>query len=354
MRLLMLPRYGCLGASSRVRMYQYLPALRAAGIEVELAPLFDDDYVRAIYARRRPLGLILSAYARRLLRLLRGGGYDAVWIEKELLPWLPAPTERLLWPRAKVIVDYDDAVFHRYDRHPSGLVRRVLGRKIDAVMRRADLVTAGNAYLVERALAAGCARVERVPTVVDLAHYPQTSPPSPRNDGTVTIGWIGSPATADYLRLIAPVLEQLGQVQAIRCVAVGARADQVADTPFEAVPWSEDTEAAQISGFDIGVMPLFDTPWERGKCGYKLIQYMACGVPVIASPIGVNQEIVGHGVNGFLAGSPDEWKHALATLMADPGLRTRMGAAGRCKAEAEYSLQAWGAKVAALVSALGN
>lgn len=101
-------------------------------------------------------------------------------------------------------------------------------------------------------------------------------------------------------------------------------------------------------------MPLFDTPWERGKCGYKLIQYMACGVPVIASPIGVNQEIVAHGVNGFLAGSPDEWKHALATLMADPGLRTRMGAAGRCKAEAEYSLQAWGAKVAALVSALGN
>lgn len=221
-----------------------------------------------------------------------------------------------------------------------------------AAERRADAVTAGNGYLAERARNAGCARVEIVPTVVDLDRY-AIAPK--RAEATVpVIGWIGSPATAGYLQLVAPVIECLRGRYPLRAVAIGARPDQVAGTPFEAIPWSAAGEAAQVAAFDIGIMPLLDTPWERGKCGYKLIQYMACGVPVIASPIGVNQEIVAHGVNGFLAGSPDEWKHALATLMADPGLRTRMGTAGRCKAEAEYSLQAWGAKVAALVSALGN
>jgi hypothetical protein len=101
---------------------------------------------------------------------------------------------------------------------------------------------------------------------------------------------------------------------------------------------------------DIGIMPLTDTPWSRGKCGYKLIQYMACGLPVVASPVGVNTHIVEHGVNGFLAASDAEWRDALYKLARDPGLRQKMGTAGRLKVETDYSLAAWGPRVAAMLS----
>lgn len=115
------------------------------------------------------------------------------------------------------------------------------------------------------------------------------------------------------------------------------------------LPWAEESEVARIHEMDIGIIPLTDTPWARGKCGYKLIQYMACGIPVIASPVGVNAEIVDHGVNGFLASSDVEWAEALQTLLRDPALRIRMGEAGRRKVERDYSLQVWGPRVAELL-----
>jgi glycosyltransferase involved in cell wall biosynthesis len=332
----MLPRYDEAGASSRVRMYQYLPALRKAGVDVEVSPLFDGEYVRALYAGKTAWGAILRGYTKRLRAQLAASAMDAVWVEKELLPWLPSAVERVGGNPA-VIVDYDDAVFHRYDMHRSRLVRRLLGGRIDAVMRRADLVTAGNGYLSARALTAGCKWVEQLPTVVDLVRYRGRVPVL---DNPVVIGWIGSPATAHYLRPLASVIEQLGERIELRAIALGARPDQVEGTPFEALAWSEAAEAEQVATFDIGIMPLPDEPWERGKCGYKLIQYMASGLPVVASPVGVNTEIVTSGLNGALAETPEEWIAALARLADDPALRARQGAEGRKRVESWYSLQA--------------
>lgn len=346
MHLLMLPRYDEAGASSRVRMYQYLPALRSAGIDVEVSPLFDSDYVRALYGQQRAWAAIARGYARRLRAQLAAAAFDAVWLEKELLPWLPSAVERLRGDAA-VVVDFDDAVFHRYDMHRSSLVRGMLGGRIDAVMRRADLVTAGNDYLADRALAAGCRWVERLPTVVDLTRY---SPPNAVVQGRpLVIGWIGSPVTAQYLRPLGPVIARLKERMALRAVAVGARADQVVGTEFEAVPWTEGTEAGLVAGFDIGIMPLPDEPWERGKCGYKLIQYMACGIPVVASPVGVNTDIVIPGVNGVLADTPDQWFAALTRLAGDPALRARQGAEGRRRVEEWYSLQAQAPRLVAML-----
>lgn len=347
-RMLMLPRYDSLGASSRLRMLQYIPALKAEGVEVDAAPLLDDRYVSDLYAGKVSPARILRAYFRRFRILRAAGNHDVIWLEKELFPRLPAWLEAWLLPRSTAVVaDYDDAVFHRYDQHRSGLVRWLLGRKIDRIMRRADLVIVGNEYLAARARAAGAKHVEWLPTVVDLNRYQQCE--VKETPGEVIIGWIGSPATAQYLHAVTPALAEVASRHAIRCVAIGARADQLSGTPFEAWPWSESTEVSMLHRFDIGIMPLPNAPWEQGKCGYKLIQYMACGLPVVASPVGVNSEIVQQDENGELAGSFAEWIQAIERLVADGDLRRRMGAAGRKRVEQIYSMQAQSDRLVALL-----
>ena len=353
MRVLMLPRYDALGASSRLRMMQYVPALQAAGIDVEVAPLLDDAYVRGLYAGSVSVSAVARSYWQRLCRVQAMKHFDVVWLEKEAWPWLPHWMELpLLRSAAKLVVDYDDAVFHRYDAHRSPVVRSILGNKIDHLMHRADMVTAGNAYLADHARAAGSQGVERLPTVIDLQRYPFVIPAL--DPPAVVIGWIGSPSTATYLRYVSAALQPLHAAGRVRCIAVGARADQVVGTPFEAQPWREDTEVSQLQGFDIGIMPLPDEPWERGKCGYKLIQYMACGLPVVASPVGVNTEIVAQGENGFLASGDSQWTEAINTLVADVELRQRLGSAGRRQVETTYCLQAQAPRLIEMLSRVVN
>ena len=337
--ILFLSRYSRLGSSSRLRLYQYLPYLQDAGIDPTLAPFFGDDYVRGIYGGKIAKLPILKAYFDRLRFMLEAGRFDAVWVEKEMLPWIPAWLELELFPaKLPLIVDYDDAVFHRYDQHRFSLVRGLLGRKIDRVMQRADLVVTGNEYLASRARNAGASRVEILPTVVDMARYGVASPVSGAQQLPV-IGWIGSPLTAKYLNLIAPALQEIISRKLARVIVVGGNANLLDGMPVEVLPWTEATEVNDIQGFDIGIMPLPDSPFERGKCGYKLIQYMACGKAVVASPVGVNSTIVRDGVNGFLASTPQEWANALTRLLAEPELRQQMGKEGRLRIENEYSLQ---------------
>ncbi|RMH49595.1 MAG: glycosyltransferase, partial [Alphaproteobacteria bacterium] len=292
----------------------------------------------------------LRAYARRLGDLGRARAADVLWLEKEALPWVPPALESALLPRrVPLVTDYDDAVFHRYDLHRRAAVRRLLGRKIDRVMAASDLVMAGNAYLADRARAAGAPRVEIVPTVVEAARYAAPATPVDRN-GAPVIGWIGSPSTwREYMVPMLPMLTDVARRSGARLRVVGSGARPDLDPLVDVLPWTEADEVARIHEMDIGIMPLDDSPWARGKCGYKLIQYMAAGLPVIASPVGVNAEIVEHGVNGLLARDADEWRDALATLLADPALRARMGAAGRRRVEERYSAEVWGPRIAELL-----
>jgi len=349
MKLALLPRYGRLGASSRLRMFQYEPALRAAGLQPTCHPMLDDGYLRDLYAGRTDRRAVAGAYLRRLGQLRRARAAELLWIEKEALPWLPAWAETLFLPRGiPFVLDYDDAVFHRYDMHRSPLIRRALGQKLDRLMARSALVTAGNAYLADRAARAGAPRIEVLPTVVDLAHYDASPRPAP--SGTPVIGWIGSPSTwQEYMQPLRPLLLDTAAAEGARLLTVGAGQGAGAHPLLSDHPWTEDTETALIRQMDIGIMPLTDTPWARGKCGYKLIQYMACGLPVIASPVGVNTEIVEDGVNGLLAATPAEWQAALRRLLHDPDLRRRMGAAGRRRIETHYSLQVWGPRLARML-----
>jgi len=235
------------------------------------------------------------------------------------------------------IVDYDDAIFHNYDRSGNPLVRTLLGKKIDVVMREADAVVAGNEYLASRAREAGASRVEIVPTVVDLGKYPHV-PPS--EDGPFTIGWIGSPTTAQYVEEIAPALRDVCGERDARVVLIGSGDVDLPGVPHEIREWSEKTEVDDIAEFDVGIMPLMDTPWERGKCGFKLIQYMACGKPVVASPVGVNTEIAEKYMNGLHAESLEEWTEGLLQLCDDWELAQQIGDRGRERVEKEYCLTA--------------
>jgi glycosyltransferase involved in cell wall biosynthesis len=338
MRILALTRYERLGSSSRVRFFQYFPYLKVHGVEITSAPFFDDAYVQRIYAGQalNPAS-ILVAYIKRLFILFRSAKYDILWIEKELFPWLPAWLEK--FPEIfgiPVVVDYDDAVFHRYDMHSSVLVRSLLSHKIDHVMSSASLVISGNEYLAERAKQAGAKRVEILPSVVDVHRYKVK-----KESGTSStrIGWIGSPVTAPYLDKAREALQILSREVDIHLILIGA--GTVA--PFtgirtRALPWDEELELSIGELFDIGIMPLVDGPFERGKCGYKLIQYMAGGLAVIASPVGVNRQIIDAGRSGFLASSTEEWLQAFRSLSHNQELCAEMGRAGRQKAEQMYNL----------------
>ena len=338
MRILLLSRYGPLGASSRLRFFQFLPYLTSHGFEVTVAPLLGDDYVASLYHGKISILGVVRSYLVRIKWLWRARQFDLVWIEKEMLPWIPSWIELALLPsKMPVLVDYDDAIFHQYDQHRSSIVRWLLGNKVAEVVRRANLVVAGNDYLAEFARDAGAKQVELLPTVVDVSRYATYSTDS---SFSITIGWIGSPNTARYLKLIAPALLHLVNTKNVRLIAVGANAEQLSDLPIEIRAWTEHGEVYEIQQFDIGIMPLPDEPFERGKCGYKLIQYMACGKPVVASPVGVNSEIVRDGVDGFLASSVDEWINAINTLCDDLLLRRSMGASGRLRVVDSYSLQA--------------
>jgi glycosyltransferase involved in cell wall biosynthesis len=344
MRLLALTRYDRLGSSSRVRFFQYFPFLERQGIEIFSLPLLSDEYVRRLYRGQgiNP-GPIAAAYLRRLAYILRASSFDLLWVEKELFPWLPALAERVLsWLRVPFVVDYDDAIFHRYDAHRSGFVRFALKRKIDAVMRSANLVIAGNDYLAARAHAAGARRVEILPSVVDLNRYALRDVhalANIRSSRLFTIGWIGSPVTAPYLSLVREPLEKICRQGNVRVVLIGAGAvDPLPEVPKDTFEWREEKEPELLRALDVGIMPLPDNPFERGKCGYKLLQYMAAGLPVIASPVGANVKIVDHGRTGLLVSTAQEWLEGLKQFKDDLQKGVRFGLAGRKRAEEFYSL----------------
>lgn len=338
MKILLLSRYASLGASSRVRFLQYLPYFKEQGVEVIVKPLFSNSYVDALYSGDSKWTEILKGYFTRLFLLLTVYKYDLLIIEKELFPYMPATAERLLrLIGINYLVDYDDAIFHNYDRHKNPIVRRLLGNKIDVVMRCSSVVTVGNKYLAERARLAGAQRIEIIPTVVEASRYKVAQ--KTINQAPI-VGWIGTPKTSIYLQPLLPIFEAIKKDIPVRFVAVGAHQEDFEGTAVEAWPWTEETEVSLIQQFDIGIMPLRDSHWERGKCGYKLIQYMACAVAVVASPVGVNSEIVELDVNGKFASSLDEWEQALRELLALGSDEIhKLGKAGRKSVEEWYSLE---------------
>lgn len=350
MKVLYLTKYSRNGASSRLRSYQYFPFLEAKGIAVTVSPFFDEAYLINLYCgKSTSKSKLIKFYLKRFFRLFSIYKYDRIVIEKELFPYFFSWFEKILWMlQVKYIVDYDDAIFHNYDLSTNKLISFLLKNKINYVMQYSSCVIAGNSYLAKRAKVSGANKIVLLPTVINIDLYKTKNNYA---NAKIVIGWIGSPSSFKYIKNNKAVFSKLLQNKNVELHIIGATADLGLGTNVKYLKWSEESEVASISQFDIGIMPLENTPWELGKCSYKLIQYMGCGVPVVASAVGMNKEVVDEGINGFLVQSEEEWLTRLNELIDDCALREALGKKGRIKVEAEYSAQQ---KHAVLLSVLAN
>ena len=345
-----LMRYPRRASSSRLRHCIFFDALRSATHEIIAQSFFDEAYLDRLYGVRRRLrpDHFGRFYGRRLRRLRSLPASSVLWIEKELFPFLPARLEERHLRRFKgAILDLDDAWFLRYETHRSTAVRKLLGDKYRRLLGAVDVVTVPNRFLAEEVLNRGARRVVMVPPSIDVDKYRPRG--KAQRAGPVTIGWIGTPPNARiYLPPLVGVLNALTRADRVRVILVGAGVE-VPQLIAERRAWSEATEARDVADFDIGIMPLLASVWDRCKSGFKLLQTMASGIPVVASNIGFNQVLVTDGLDGRLVG-PDApcWRQALDDLIDDPAARRRMGGNARAKVVAEFSEAPVAARLAAL------
>jgi glycosyltransferase involved in cell wall biosynthesis len=350
MKVLYLTKYSRNGASSRLRSYQYFPFLEAKGISVSVSPFFDENYLINLYSGK-PIAKrkLLKFYLTRFFTLFSIYKFDRIVIEKELFPYFFSWFEKILHLlKVKYVVDYDDAIFHNYDLSTNKLILFLLKNKINNVMKYSGCVVAGNSYLAERAKDSGAKKIVILPTVIDVDVYKAKNNYA---SSKIVMGWIGSPSTFKYVKNNKSVFSKLLQNKNVELHIVGASEDLGLGTNIKYLKWTEETEVDLISQFDIGIMPLENTPWELGKCAYKLIQYMGCGIPVIASSVGMNKVVVDEGINGFLVRVEEQWLDKLSQLIGDSALRESLGKKGRIKVESEFSIQN---KYAVLLSVLTN
>ena len=336
MRVLVLSKYGTRAASPRIRFLAYRDALAVRGIHLEFQALLGNDYLDDRFRGRRfPFFLAGRDYLQRAIALIRSRKFDLLWIHCELFPYLP-PVFEVLLSRLGVcyVYDFDDAIFHGYDQHPNRLVRALFSSKISKVISGAQAVTAGSEYLARYARRWN-PNTRLLPSVVDPSQY---HPAKPRSSERIfTVGWIGSPSTAKFLESLRTPLYRLAEESPLRFLVVGARAPDVPGVEVRCRAWSLQREASDLAEMHVGVMPLDDSPWSRGKCAFKLIQYMASSLPTVSSPVGANCDVV-TSKTGLFARTSDEWYEALRALRGDAGARWAMGAAGRRRVEEHYSV----------------
>jgi glycosyltransferase involved in cell wall biosynthesis len=300
----------------RYRLAAFRPFLERAGHVLDLVAL-----PRGWWARLR------------LFHRLRGAN---VILQRKLLPsWQLALLRRAA---RRLLFDFDDAVFLRDSYSAKGLHDPARLRRFAATIRACDAVVAGNAFLRDEAVRwTAPQRVHLIPTCVDPVRYPTAT--HERTGKGVQLVWIGSSSTLKGLEANVPLLEEIGQhIPGLCLKLVCDRFLELCHLPVMACPWTEEGEAGELVAADVGISWIPDDLWSRGKCGLKVLQFMAAGLPVVANPVGVHPAIIRHGATGFLAAKPGEWVEAISRLARDPELRARMGRAGRLRVEAEYGI----------------
>ncbi len=345
MKLCFFPKTASIGPSSRYRIYQYLPYLSAAGIRTQVYPLFGPAYFTMIEVRPKwvqtlvKMAYTILRFLKRVFDILSISPGDLVVIEGQLFPYCPPIVEKMLARRNRFIVELDDAIY----------LTPWHGRKIPAVLRFSSGAIVGNAMLARYART-HTSTVSVFPTVVDTDRFRPgpvgRASSSMSVDKSITIVWIGLAFNFAYVEMLVPVFQRLQSEYDIVFRVICSRPPLLPDVRMEFRPWTYETEVEDLQKSDIGVMPLIDNEWAQGKCGLKLLQYMAVGLPSVASPVGVNCEIVREGDNGFLAKAAEDWYQHLALLCRDVELRKRVGRSARATVESQYSLNQWGGRLA--------
>jgi glycosyltransferase involved in cell wall biosynthesis len=334
-KILGLALYGPLAASHRYRLGQFVPGLADMGIDLQIRHLLCDEYLHARFnGQTLPLKSMMKDGMSRFKDLWQQADFDAVMLQCELMPLMPGWLERTLI-RKPYIYDFDDAFYLKYSTGKMRWAKPLLGSKFDAVIAGAAAVTAGNHGLADYANRLN-GNTHYLPTVVDTNRYLPMK--GTRESEVFTVGWIGSPSTAPYLKELIEPLSNLGKEGAVRLIVIGGKAPKIPNIFVVEHQWHEHTELELINAFDVGVMPLADDDWARGKCAFKLIQYMACAVPVIASSVGANVDVVNK-ESGVLASNAQEWLEAFRLFRDKPAMRLNMGESGRDRVVQHYSLQ---------------
>jgi glycosyltransferase involved in cell wall biosynthesis len=325
--------------SQRYRLEQWEPLLRDRGVEITYAPFEDEELHALVYKPGligKKLQLVTRNLARRLSLVGRVKDYDLVYIMREAALLGPPIFEKLIHQRrVPIVFDFDDAVFVSYRSPSNGYLSYLkFASKTKTICRLASHVMVGNPYLAEYARQVND-RVTVIPTTIDTDKY-RVSQHSEQN-GPPVIGWTGSYSTVQHLDTLRGALKKLAERESFRLRVIGTPNYECAPSEVEAMPWRADTELEDLSAIDIGVMPLPDDRWSKGKCGLKALQFMALGIPTVCSPVGVNTDIIQDDENGFIAGTEDEWVEKLSRLLRSAELRRRLGQAGRATVEEKYS-----------------
>jgi glycosyltransferase involved in cell wall biosynthesis len=354
MRVLGLASYPVEAAATRYRLQQFVAPLAERGIELEVRPFLGSRLFKSLYRREalisNAIGLT-GAALRRFGDVLAARRADVVFVQREAMMFGPPVVEWLATKlgNSPLVLDLDDATYVPYTSPTYGRLGSALKwfSKTDDLIKRASVVTCGNRAIAEYVAGKG-ARAVIIPTVVDTERF-RPGAEGADGDRLPVVGWIGTHSTYQYLESILPVLEEVARLRPFRLKVIGAGRDlpAMAGIEIENLAWELEREVSDFQSFDIGLYPIVASDWATGKSGFKSIQYMAVGVPFVATPVGASAEIGEAGVTHFLAASREEWREALGRLLVDTDLRRQMGAAGRRHALAYYTVPAQADKLAA-------
>jgi len=337
MKILYFPKYNELGPSSRYRVYQYLNAYEKARIEVETSPLFGTHFFSN--NKTTKICFTLFYYLRRVFKLLEVYKYDLIYIEYELFPYFPSIFEKLFRVlKIKYIVDYDDAIFHNYSKSSNFVIKFFLSNKIDSVIKNATFVISGSPYLTNYVSKLNPNYIE-IPTSVSKANYFLKT--KKRENTIFTIGWIGSRTTSVNLLKLIPAFEALSKKIDFQLNLIGF--DKKEFNLFKHlnvnfINWDAKTEIEEINKFNVGIMPVENTPFNQGKCGFKLVQYMACSLPTISSPLEANIKINRNKKN-LHAGSTEDWISAFEKVHDNRAYFIKVGLENYSDFEKYYSTE---------------
>ena len=325
----------------RFRIEQWARMLEKQGVAFTFVP-FETPELHAVMYRPGLVGWktveVLRGLAGRF-RLLRDlWRFDTVFLHREAAPVGPPVVERLMKSRrVPIVYDFDDSIYLPNASDANRLFAPLKwARKVGTICAVSRHVTVGNHHL-RRFAERHADQVSVLPTTIDMERFLPRGPHQP--DGPVVIGWMGSETTLPHLIMIADTLRELAARRRFVLHVVTTREVSIPGVDVRSTRWSTEREVRDLQSFDIGIMPLPDDPWTQGKCGAKLLLYMGVGVAVVASPVGVNVDIVDDGANGFLAKTGAEWVDKLSALIDSPALRASMGAAARRTVETRFSAQ---------------